>query len=83
MQDNTPVFIVRLWLEHREIAGAAPLWRGSVEHVASGAKQYILALDEILAFIMPYLNVTDPPVPLSQPERRWLHRRRDKGKKSQ
>ena len=34
--EETQVFIVRLWREAREIEGARPLLRGTVEHVASG-----------------------------------------------
>jgi hypothetical protein len=54
--DKTQVFIVRLWLEEREIQGAEPVWRGVVEHVASGQRRYLEYLDEIPAFIAGYLR---------------------------
>jgi hypothetical protein len=53
--DNTHAFIVRFWLEPREIQGEKPLWRGVIEHVPSGRKLYLKGLDEITAFIGYYL----------------------------
>lgn len=50
------VFIVRIWREPREIPGAAPEWRGVVEHVPSGKRHYLKDLDEITHFIIPYLS---------------------------
>lgn len=55
-EDNTYVFTVRIWLEPREIEGASPEWRGVVEHVPSGKRRYIQALDDIPPFIAPYLE---------------------------
>jgi hypothetical protein len=54
--EKTHVFIVRLWLEAREIEGAETLWRGVVEHVSSGQRRYVDNLDEIPAFIAGYLR---------------------------
>ena len=53
---NTHVFIVRIWLERREIANVIPEWRGVVEHVPSGERCYLRDLQEIAACIMPYLK---------------------------
>ena len=36
--EETQVFIVRLWHKQREIKGARPLLRGTVKHVPSGEK---------------------------------------------
>ncbi len=49
------VFIVRLWIEPREIEGAAPVWRGRIEHVSTGEQRYVDSLDEIVEFITAYL----------------------------
>jgi len=49
--ENTHVFIVRIWREPREIAGAAPEWRGSIEQVPGGERRYVKDLDDIVAFI--------------------------------
>jgi hypothetical protein len=53
--DDTHAFIVRFWLEPREIQGEKPLWRGVIEHVPSGRKLYLKDLNEITAFIEFYL----------------------------
>ncbi len=55
LSDNTHAFIVRFWLEPRELENARPIWRGVIEHVASGRKLYLKNLEEIKAFIAFYL----------------------------
>ncbi len=47
-EDHTHAFIVRFWLESREIQG--PIWRGLIEHV-HGEKRLLKDLDEIPEFI--------------------------------
>lgn len=49
-------FVVRIWLEEREIAGARPLWRGVVEHAQSGERFYFTDLRDIAGFIDPYVR---------------------------
>lgn len=56
IDEETQVFIVRLWRELREIDGARPLLRGTVEHVPSGQRLYIKEVDEVKQFILPYLD---------------------------
>lgn len=56
LDDNSSAFIVRIWLEHREIAGTPVTWRGSIEHVASGRVKYLAHLNELAQFIRPYLE---------------------------
>jgi hypothetical protein len=56
---DTHSFILRCWLEPREIDGAAPLWRGVIEYVPSGRQLSLKSLDEITAFIescLPEIN---------------------------
>ena len=55
IEEQTHAFIVRFWLEPREIEGAKPLWRGVIEHVPSGRQNFLKGLDEITAFIESYL----------------------------
>lgn len=57
-EDNASAFIVRVWLEHREVEAAPVEWRGSVEHVASGRVRYLTDLAEIAQFIRLYLEET-------------------------
>jgi hypothetical protein len=48
-------FILRLWLEPREIEGASPNWRGVIEHVQTSESRYFCDLEEISAFVRPFL----------------------------
>jgi len=43
------LFVVRVWFEPGAVAGDE--WRGSVEHVPSGARRYFGALADLEAFI--------------------------------
>lgn len=49
-------FVLRLWTETREIKGAAPVWRGVIENVMTGDKRYFQELEELCAFLVPYLE---------------------------
>lgn len=73
-EDRTHVFIVRVWFEPREIEAAPAEWRGMIEHVPSGQRHYLNNLDDITAFIAPYLE--DPGVKpgLSWRIKQWLGR---------
>jgi len=51
--EETQVFIVRLWCEAREIEGAKPVLRGTVEHVSSGERCSVKDLSGVLAFLQP------------------------------
>jgi hypothetical protein len=56
IEDNAAAYIVRVWLEHREVEGAPTTWRGSIEHVASGKTKYLTDLDDIARFIQPFMG---------------------------
>lgn len=53
-------FILRFWLEPKENKGGTPEWRGVIEHIITGENQYVKDLDEIAAFIWPYLKSMNP-----------------------
>lgn len=74
VEENTQVFIVRIWREPREIARAAPAWRGVIEHVPSGDRSYLKDLDEIPALIAPYLESMGLKLGLCLRVTRWLKR---------
>lgn len=57
--EDSIVFVVRIWREPREIPEALPELRGSVEHLASGARRYFRRLESILAFIVSYVGNDD------------------------
>ena len=53
--EKTESFIVRIWLEPRELRGAPPVWRGEIEHATSQVRHFFTDLDKIAEFIRPYL----------------------------
>lgn len=71
---NHHLFILRIWKEPRELPGALPLWRGVIEHVGSGERRYVKALDEITAFLARYLEETAVPSTAYGRIARWLKR---------
>ena len=56
LEDDSAAYIVRVWIEPREIEVAPTEWRGSIEHVASGRTKYLTDLDELAQFIRPFLE---------------------------
>lgn len=73
---QTYTFIVRVWWEPREIEGAAPIFRGVVEHVPSGAKHAVSDLLEIATVIERYTGPTSPPEAPDTPEASLLEQLR-------
>jgi hypothetical protein len=65
-------FVVRIWLEEnaREARGAR--WRGHITHVPSGERQYLAKLDDIVQFMVPYLEEMGVRVSLARRAREWL-----------
>jgi hypothetical protein len=55
-EENTHVFILRLWLEPREIEDVKPEWRGVIEHVKSGEHCYFRNLEVMLSFIAKHFD---------------------------
>jgi hypothetical protein len=56
IEDQTLVFVIRIWFEPREIEGASPEWRGSIEHLGSGKRRYFTNLSDISNYIAPFLG---------------------------
>ena len=56
VEDCNHSFIVRIWCEKRDLEGAPSEWRGMIEHVTSGKRNYLKDVDEIAAAIVPYLE---------------------------
>jgi hypothetical protein len=56
LEESDHAFIIRIWKEKREIESAPPVWRGVIEHAATGKKRYLQDLAHILTFITPYLE---------------------------
>jgi hypothetical protein len=62
-EKDTQVFIVRFWCESRELEGAHPIWRGSVEHLHSGQRVYVKNFKEaesVMSSFVPQTEATKP-----------------------
>lgn len=80
-EPDAHAFVVRIWLEEtREEAGKA-IWRGHVTHVLSGERRYLKDLDDILAFIVPYLDQMGVEMGVRWRMKQWLGRRRRRWKR--
>ncbi len=65
-------FIVRVWVEERAQEGDQGVWRGHITHVPDGEGRYLKNLDEIGAFIAPYLERMGVKPGMLWRMRRWL-----------
>jgi hypothetical protein len=70
---NTQVFIVRIWLEPRDIENATAEWRGVIEHLPTGERRYVKDLGELQAFMATYLEGMRVELGLRSRMRRWLN----------
>ena len=79
-EDHTHSFIIKIWLEESVEETGRAIWRGRITHVPSGKRQYIQHLDEIGAFIAPYVEAMGVRLPDRRPILRarpcWLNLRR-------
>jgi hypothetical protein len=58
---RTQSFIIRVWIEPREIEGASVLWRGMAQLVSSGEMVSFQSFDELNTFIAKKLGIEYPP----------------------
>jgi hypothetical protein len=63
MDERSYAFVVKLWEERRDIAGAEPAWRGSVEDVRTGARFYFVNLIELSDYLEQQSGMIHQPVP--------------------
>jgi hypothetical protein len=69
---HTHPFIVKVWLEETTEQAGRVTWRGHVTHVSSGERRYLRDLDDIAAFIAPYLEKMGVRLGLLWRVRQWL-----------
>lgn len=56
LEDRTAVFIVRVWCERGDGDSAIAEWRGSVEHIQTGARAFFRNLEAVIDFMKPHLE---------------------------
>lgn len=71
----THSFIIRMW---REQIGAQPdqdIWRGHITHIPSGTRRYLRSLDDMVLFIIDYIEPMNVKIALRWRLWRWLRYR--------
>lgn len=71
-ESTTHPFIVKIWLEETAQEAGRAKWRGHITYVPSGERRYLQDLDDILAFIAPYLEGMGVNLGIWWRVRRWL-----------
>ena len=64
LEDHTASFIVRIWRERGEGLKVSQEWRGAIEHVQSGRRNFFRDLREIANFMKPHLEQIGIEAPL-------------------
>jgi hypothetical protein len=55
IEAHTHSFVIRIWLEEPEDGVGTPRWRGHITHSLTGERRYLQDLDDVSAFIAPYI----------------------------
>ena len=71
-EEQTHSFVIRLWLEEIEEETGHVVWRGHITHVASGERRYLKELDDIIEFIIPYLEILGVKFGIYRRISQWL-----------
>jgi hypothetical protein len=71
-EDTSHPFIVSIWLEETVAEAGKAVWRGYVTHVPSGKRRYLNDLEDIVAFIAPYLEQVGVEFGFRSQVRRWV-----------
>ncbi|MGI8856157.1 MAG: hypothetical protein ACR2JW_10420 [Thermomicrobiales bacterium] len=51
INEQSHAFVVKIWHERRDIAGAEPVWRGSVDDVEGGPRIYFDSLGVLCSYL--------------------------------
>ncbi len=55
IESNTHAFILKIWLEETPEDTTGARWRGHITHAYTGDRCYLQELEDIIAFVAPYL----------------------------
>lgn len=53
---NDHSFVVKIWLEETLEESGRAVWRGNITHVMSSKRAHFQGLDEIVLFVLPYMD---------------------------
>jgi hypothetical protein len=69
LDERSHTFVVRIWEERRDVADAAPTWRGRVDDVRTGVRRYFTTLEDLVNYLSQESGMGAPgqaPIPLSR-----------------
>ena len=73
-ETSTHPFILKIWLVEVATKARQATWHGSIVHVPSGRRQPLKDLDDVVAFVAPYLEAMGVKLGLCWRVRLWLRR---------
>jgi len=56
IESHTHSFVIRIWLEEAPTKETSGTWRGHITHVNSADQHYLQSLEDVVAYIKPYLD---------------------------
>lgn len=74
LESSTHSFIIKVWLEESATDDRGAGWRGHITHVPGGQRRYLKDLNEITAFIKPFLEATGVKFSLRSRLKRWVNK---------
>ena len=75
-ESDTQSFIVKVWIEETDEESGQVIWRGHITHVQGGERKYLKHMDDILEFIVPYLERMGVSLGLCRYLKHWIYRLR-------
>jgi hypothetical protein len=74
IQPNTHSFVIKVWVNEVIQEQEPIVWQGRITHVPSGQVRHFVNVDEIAAFVTPYLQQLGVKPTWSWKIRQWLRR---------
>jgi hypothetical protein len=61
LDERSYAFVVKIWEERRDITGAMPTWRGSVDDVQTGTRHYFETLGDLSNYLKGRSGMSHTP----------------------
>jgi hypothetical protein len=74
IESDVHSFVIKIWLDDKNIRRGTITWRGHITHVADARRQYVQRLVNIVTFILPYLQEMGVQVSMSWRFIQWISR---------
>jgi hypothetical protein len=61
LDERSYTYVVKIWEERRDVDGATPAWRGSVDDIQTGDRHYFCTLVELSAYLGDQSGMKEAP----------------------